>query len=66
MAAPLAAQRDSAAAASDGRCLACHTMPNLGYRDSAGAAARNFSLNAGAFRGSAHGALHCAQCHPQA
>ncbi len=63
---PAAAQQDSAGAAASARCLACHTMPNLGYRDSANAAPREFTIAAGVFHGSAHGALGCAQCHPQA
>lgn len=50
-----------AAAGSD--CLKCHSLPNLGYRETAGAPARSFTVAAASFHASAHGKLACRQCH---
>ncbi len=44
-------------------CLKCHALPNLGYRDTAGAAPRSFTVAPDRYRASAHGKLTCRQCH---
>ncbi len=57
---------DGIVVSSNARCLACHAMPGLGYRDSVDAPARTFTIAAEAFRSSVHGTLACSQCHPAA
>ncbi len=70
---PLAAQRPTASAGpvrvsaaaprAEVDCLKCHSLPNLGYRDGAGAPLRSFTVARGVFHASAHGKLACRQCH---
>lgn len=59
----LATTPGRALAAGGADCLRCHALPNLGYRDSAGAAPRSFTVAPDRYRTSAHGKLACRQCH---
>ena len=60
--APVPAQTRTTADGSE-RCLQCHGMRNLAFRDSATLVVHRYSVPADTFARSAHGGLSCRQCH---
>lgn len=58
----VAARDERSASAANASCLACHGMPNLGYRDST-PVPRSFAVSPGAFNPSVHRDVACVDCH---